>query len=57
MKPVSHILKYEQCIQIVLYLIIKKILRFFLNNVNSSMANNNVSTQFADGGEFSLEVK
>ena len=25
---------------------------FFLNNVNSSIAMHNVSTQFADGGEF-----
>ena len=29
----------------------------FLNGVNSSIAMHNVSTQFADGGEFGLVVK
>ena len=39
-----------QCILIVLLLITKK--AKFLNGVNSSIAMHNVSTQFADGGEF-----
>ncbi len=30
----------------------KKNAKFFLNGVNSSIAMHNVSTQFADGGEF-----
>jgi glutamate-5-semialdehyde dehydrogenase len=30
----------------------KKNASYFLNNVNSSIAMHNVSTQFADGGEF-----
>jgi len=29
-----------------------KVAQFFLKNVNSSIAMHNVSTQFADGGEF-----
>ena len=34
----------------------KKNAKIFLNGVNSSIAMHNVSTQFADGGEFGLEV-
>ena len=30
----------------------KKIAEYFLNQINSSIAMHNVSTQFADGGEF-----
>ena len=42
----------EQCILIALYLKVKKMLNYFLKNINSSIAMHNVSTQFADGGEF-----
>ena len=50
-EAVSHILKYgtmhTDCI-----ISNNKKIPFFLNNVNSSIAMHNVSTQFADGGEF-----
>ena len=41
----------ELCTQIVSSQMIKKC-KNFLNGVNSSIAMHNVSTQFADGGEF-----
>ena len=41
-----------QCILIALLLTTKKNAEIFLNGVNSSIAMHNVSTQFADGGEF-----
>ena len=41
-----------QCTLIVLLLTIKKNAKIFLSGVNSSIAMHNVSTQFADGGEF-----
>ena len=45
-----------QCILIILLLTTRKNAEVFLNGVNSSIAMHNVSTQFADGGEFGLEI-
>ncbi len=51
-EAVSHILKYGTMHTDCIISNNKKNTDFFLNNVNSSIAMHNVSTQFADGGEF-----
>ena len=51
-EAVSHILKYGTMHTDCIISKNKKNTNFFLNNVNSSIAMHNVSTQFADGGEF-----
>ena len=51
-EAVSHILKYGTMHTDCIISNNKKNTAFFLNNVNSSIAMHNVSTQFADGGEF-----
>ncbi len=51
-EAVSHILKYGTMHTDCIISNNKKNTTFFLNNVNSSIAMHNVSTQFADGGEF-----
>ncbi len=51
-EAVSHILKYGTMHTDCIISNNKKNTSFFLNNVNSSIAMHNVSTQFADGGEF-----
>ena len=51
-EAVSHILKYGTMHTDCIISKSKKNTNFFLNNVNSSIAMHNVSTQFADGGEF-----
>ena len=49
---VNHILKYGTMHTDSIITNDKKNAQFFLNGVNSSIAMHNVSTQFADGGEF-----
>ena len=49
---VAHILKYGTMHTDSIITQNKKNSQFFLNRVNSSIAMHNVSTQFADGGEF-----
>ena len=49
---VSHILKYGTMHTDSIITNNKKTAQIFLNGVNSSIAMHNVSTQFADGGEF-----
>ena len=51
-EAVTHILKYGTMHTDCIISNNKKNTSFFLNNVNSSIAMHNVSTQFADGGEF-----
>ncbi len=51
-EAVSHILKYGTMHTDCIISQNKKNTNFFLRNVNSSIAMHNVSTQFADGGEF-----
>ncbi len=51
-EAVSHILKYGTMHTDCIISKNKKNTAFFLSNVNSSIAMHNVSTQFADGGEF-----
>ena len=51
-EAVSHILKYGTMHTDCIISNNKKNITFFLKNVNSSIAMHNVSTQFADGGEF-----
>ena len=51
-EAVTHILKYGTMHTDCIISKNKKNTDFFLNNVNSSIAMHNVSTQFADGGEF-----
>ena len=51
-EAVSHILKYGTMHTDCIISNNKKNADFFLRNVNSSIAIHNVSTQFADGGEF-----
>ncbi len=51
-EAVSHVLKYGTMHTDCIISTNKKNTSFFLNNVNSSIAMHNVSTQFADGGEF-----
>ncbi len=51
-EAVSHILKYGTMHTDCIISNNKKNTAFFLNNVNSAIAMHNVSTQFADGGEF-----
>ena len=51
-EAVSHILKYGTMHTDCIISNNKKNTLYFLNNVNSSIAMHNVSTQFADGGEF-----
>ena len=49
---VKHILKYGTMHTDSIITKNKKSAKIFLNGVNSSIAMHNVSTQFADGGEF-----
>ena len=49
---VNHILKYGTMHTDSIVTNDSKNAQFFLNGVNSSIAMHNVSTQFADGGEF-----
>ena len=49
---VSHILKFGTMHTDCIITNNKKNAKFFIQNVNSSIAMHNVSTQFADGGEF-----
>ena len=51
-EAVFHILKYGTMHTDTIITKNKKSAEYFLNNVNSSIAMHNVSTQFADGGEF-----
>jgi len=51
-EAVDHVLKYGTMHTDCIISNNKKNTSFFLNNVNSSIAMHNVSTQFADGGEF-----
>ena len=51
-EAVSHIMKYGTMHTDCIISNNKKNAEFFLRNVNSSIAMHNVSTQFADGGEF-----
>ena len=51
-EAVSHIMKYGTMHTDCIISNNKKNADFFLRNVNSSIAMHNVSTQFADGGEF-----
>ena len=51
-EAVSHILKYGTMHTDTIITKNKKTADYFLKNVNSSIAMHNVSTQFADGGEF-----
>ena len=51
-EAVSHILKYGTMHTDCIISNNKKNVKYFLDNVNSSIAMHNVSTQFADGGEF-----
>ncbi len=51
-EAVSHVLKYGTMHTDCIISNNKKNTSFFLNNINSSIAMHNVSTQFADGGEF-----
>tara|TARA_Y100001970_G_scaffold292170_1_gene432284 strand:- start:5510 stop:6757 length:1248 start_codon:yes stop_codon:yes gene_type:complete len=51
-EAVTHILKYGTMHTDSIITKNKKIAEYFLNQINSSIAMHNVSTQFADGGEF-----
>ena len=51
-EAVEHVIKYGTMHTDCIISNNKKNTSFFLNNVNSSIAMHNVSTQFADGGEF-----
>ena len=51
-EAVSHVLKYGTMHTDCIISNNKKNTLYFLNNVNSAIAMHNVSTQFADGGEF-----
>tara|TARA_B100001057_G_C22845625_1_gene948926 strand:+ start:1346 stop:2587 length:1242 start_codon:yes stop_codon:yes gene_type:complete len=51
-EAVSHVLQYGTMHTDCIISNNKKNTAFFLNNVNSAIAMQNVSTQFADGGEF-----
>ena len=51
-EAVNHILKYGTMHTDSIITKNSKIAKYFLENVNSSIAMHNVSTQFADGGEF-----
>jgi len=51
-EAVKHILKYGTMHTDGIITNKSKTAKFFLNNINSSIAMHNVSTQFADGGEF-----
>tara|TARA_B100000424_G_C22829800_1_gene443348 strand:+ start:53 stop:730 length:678 start_codon:yes stop_codon:yes gene_type:complete len=51
-EAVDHIIKYGTMHTDGIITKNKKTAKFFLENVNSSIATHNVSTQFADGGEF-----
>ena len=51
-EAVNHILKYGTMHTDSIITKNSKIAKYFLKNVNSSIAMHNVSTQFADGGEF-----
>ena len=51
-EAVDHILKYGTMHTDAIITNNLKTAEYFLNNVNSSIAMHNVSTQFADGGEF-----
>ena len=51
-EAVDHVIKYGTMHTDCIISNNKKNTSFFLNNVNSSIAMHNVSTQFADGGEF-----
>ena len=51
-EAVQHVIKYGTMHTDCIISNNKKNTSFFLNNVNSSIAMHNVSTQFADGGEF-----
>ena len=51
-EAVKHVLKYGTMHTDCIISNNKKNASFFLNNVNSAIAMHNVSTQFADGGEF-----
>ena len=51
-EAVSHVIKYGTMHTDCIISNNKKNTEFFLNNVNSAIAMHNVSTQFADGGEF-----
>ncbi|MFL2883402.1 MAG: glutamate-5-semialdehyde dehydrogenase [Pelagibacteraceae bacterium] len=51
-EAISHILKYGTMHTDSIITNNKKTAKIFLNGVNSSIAMHNVSTQFADGGEF-----
>tara|TARA_Y200000002_G_scaffold327310_1_gene290349 strand:+ start:2354 stop:3595 length:1242 start_codon:yes stop_codon:yes gene_type:complete len=51
-EAVKHVLKYGTMHTDCIISNNKKNTSFFLNNVNSAIAMHNVSTQFADGGEF-----
>ena len=51
-EAVSHVLKYGTMHTDCIISNNKRNTTFFLNSVNSSIAMHNVSTQFADGGEF-----
>ena len=51
-EAVDHILKYGTMHTDSIITNNKKNAQIFLNGVNSSIAMHNVSTQFADGGEF-----
>ena len=51
-EAVSHVLKYGTMHTDCIISNNKNNTSYFLNNVNSSIAMHNVSTQFADGGEF-----
>jgi glutamate-5-semialdehyde dehydrogenase len=51
-EAVDHILKYGTMHTDAIITNNSKTAEYFLNNVNSSIAMHNVSTQFADGGEF-----
>jgi len=51
-EAVSHILKYGTMHTDSIITSNPKVAKIFLNGINSSIAMHNVSTQFADGGEF-----
>ena len=51
-EAISHILKYGTMHTDSIVTSNPNIAKTFLNNINSSIAMHNVSTQFADGGEF-----
>ena len=51
-EAISHILKYGTMHTDSIITNNRKIAKIFLNGINSSIAMHNVSTQFADGGEF-----